>query len=78
MNGHGDFARCVDFRAIEIQKFIEIRNWCWEQWGPSCELNFWYKIQSPNPKWAWLMDEWRTRLYFGSDKEAQWFHLKWG
>lgn len=78
MSGHGDFARCVDFSGKEYSRFIEIRNWCWDQWGPSCEYNFWCRISNPNPAWCWLTDEWRTRIYFTSDKEAQWYHLKWG
>lgn len=76
MNGYGDFARFVDFYNFE--KFIEVRNWCWETWGPSCELEIWKKYHNKNPAWAWMFDEYRTRIYFASDSEAQWYYLRWG
>lgn len=78
MSGYGDFTRFVEFTGKEFARFIEVRNWCWEQWGPSCEYDFWCRIGNRNPAWCWLTDEWRTRIYFASDKEAQWYHLKWG
>ncbi len=77
MKGHDEFKRCIEFSRSEVEKFIEIRNWCWDQWGPGCEIDNFYKIQNPNKSWCWLIDEWRTRIYFASDKEVQWFHLKW-
>lgn len=61
-------------RSKEGDKFCEIRNWCWEQWGASSELDF-YK--SRNPAWAWNVDEYEVRIYIGSDKEYQWFLLRW-
>lgn len=77
MNGHGEFTRCVDFTREENQKFVKVRNWCWEQWGPSCELDFWYHQLDRNPAWCWMVDNWRIRLYFATEKEAQWFYLRW-
>lgn len=77
MSGHPDFTRCVEFNHREFATFVEIRNWCWEQWGPSTELDIWYKIANKNPAWCWISDQWRTRIYFAGDKEAQWYHLRW-
>lgn len=75
MNGHGSYEKFVEFGKHNFDNFIEIRNWCWEQWGPSCELEF---FKNRNPSWCWLVDEWRIRIYLGSNKEVQWFLLKWG
>lgn len=78
MNGYGDFQKYVEFNKLSLSKFCEVRAWCWEQWGPSCELEYWKQISNPNPAWCWITDEWRIRIYLASNKEAQWFLLKWG
>ncbi len=76
MNGYGNFKYATKFRRRADQdKFIEIRNWCWEQWGPSCELEFWNEQR--NPAWAWAMTEFETKIYVASEKEASWFTLRW-
>lgn len=77
MNGYGDFKYKITYRKrTERLKFIEARNWCWEQWGPSSEYEFW--DQSVNPAWCWIVDEWETKILLASDKEGQWYTLKWG
>ena len=76
MNGYGQFKYFVELRKeYDRSAFIAIRNWCWEQWGPSCELEFYE--EEVNPHWAWNVTEFRTRIYIASDKEASWFMLKW-
>lgn len=78
-NGYDLFKYGIDFKSSELHKFCEIREWCWQQFGPSCELDIFR--QNPNSRyqdWAWLRDSTRTRLYFMSEKELQWFLLKWG
>lgn len=76
-SGHEDFKRFVEFSNDEQEKFINCRNWCWDQWGPSCELEFWETIKNKNPAWCWLVDNWRIRIYLATEKEAQWFYLRW-
>lgn len=67
-------------RADEERQFIEMRNWCWNQWGPSTELRFynhdWHR-EWINPVWAWETEYDKLRIYFETDKEAAWFQLKW-
>ena len=75
MNGYGDFKYTVQFQFSEKEKFCEIREWCWEQWGPSREFNIWDNTK--NPAWCWTMDQYRIQLYFAGDGEYQWFLLKW-
>lgn len=77
MKGYGDFSRRVDFFHKDVEQFIAVRKWCWEQWGPSCEIEFYRQQSNKNPSWAWLVDQWRIRIYLATDKEAQWFHLRW-
>lgn len=74
--GYSQFKYSVDFSWREKTKFCEVRNWCWEQWGPSCEINIAEEL-AEKPNWCWLFDDWRCRIYFISEKEYQWFILKW-
>ena len=80
--GHGLFDYFVDFQtASSIPRdtrradFVEMRNWCWEVWGPAQELDFtgW----GTEPSWAWWRDGDRASLYFG-EQELSVYLLKWG
>jgi hypothetical protein len=75
--GYGDFKYAINFRTIELNKFCSIRNWCWSQWGPSAEVEYLIKLNGENPGWSWVSDQWRMRIYFATDKEYQWYLLKW-
>lgn len=70
--------------AALTQKSIdlnEIREWCWQTYGPSCELEFWLRIpegsQSRNEHWCWHTNFDNYKIYLRTDKEANWFKLKW-
>ena len=65
-----------NLKDLEKREFVEIRNWCWSQWGPSCELRF-YETEWTNPQWCWDTEHDKLRIYLQSDKEAAWFKLKW-
>jgi len=78
MNGHNLFKYYVSFGYNSHQNFCDIREWCWEQWGPSCEFEYWSKINSTNGAWCWVSDKYTKRIYLATDKEGQWFLLKWG
>lgn len=80
MNGYGDFKyMCKKMTGIhyELDDFFAIRNWCWETWGPSYELNFYKKNITKNPAWCWHVFEYEARIYLAGDEEANWFMLKW-
>lgn len=77
MKGFGSFKYKITFRKrSDRAKFIEVRNWCWAQWDSSSEHELW--DINVNQHWAWIIDEWETKILLASDKEAQWFTLKWG
>ena len=78
MNGYGMFKYCVNFNYVTVQNFCDIRKWCSEQWGASDDLEFIEKIKNPNMAWCWVNDQYTMRIYIATDKEAQWFLLKWG
>jgi len=75
MNGYGDFKYTARFMLTEKDRFCEMREWCWEQWGPSREFNLW--SADKNPTWCWHMDDYRMQLYFATDKEYSFWLLKW-
>lgn len=76
MSGHDLFKYQISFVRRDAAKFVNIRSWCWQQWGPSSELEFVYALEE-HPRWAWISDYGRCRILFQSDKECSWYTLKW-
>ena len=74
--GYETFKYCETFRTAQLEDFFEKRNWCWVQFGPGIEIDYALKLKK-SIKWAWLIDDWRTRIYFATEKEYEWFLLKW-
>lgn len=78
--GHGNFKYVASFSTSEISKFCEVRAWVWDQWGASCEIDYLKYSGKPfNTKWAWASNEEarRFRIYIATEKEYQWFLLRW-
>jgi len=68
--------------ADGIRDFIQIRNWCWEVWGPSCErddhiLSYKDPEVDTNKHWAWLTDGNYRYVYLTNDQALAFFKLKW-
>ena len=66
------------------KNFFAVREWCWETYGPSKEIDSWLRdknkssdIISQNQKWCWHNDAYTARIYLRTNKEADWFTLKW-
>jgi len=79
-SGGGHFKHIAEFIIKESAEFVAVRRWCWEQWGPSCERDFWYRLppEDKNPKWCWMSDDHgRIRINMLSDAETSWLSLKW-
>lgn len=70
-------------RGQRILDLNEIRNWCSQTWQASCELELWLvaKINSDptklNQHWCWHTNYDNFKIYLRSDKEVNWFKLKW-
>jgi hypothetical protein len=69
-------------RGLILEKFYEIRAWCWETWGPTREAtetraqeNSWDGDKNEN--WSFINDRWRARIYLGNKDAAAYFTLKW-
>jgi hypothetical protein len=90
-NGGGTFKYMVDLhkstvpnhnhyssqiRLHRIQEFVDIRIWCWETWGPSCEIASYIPLDR-DYVWSWEQEHGHMRLYLKTDKELAWFQLKW-
>jgi hypothetical protein len=78
-SGGDKFTHMVQYIYKNGPIFVEHRQWCWETWGPSCELDYYYQMgEKRNPSWCWMSaDNGRIRIYFGSEKEAAHFGLRW-
>ena len=61
-------------RTESYKKFCEVRTWCWEQWGASCEVDL---DPTYNPHWGWMVDDYRFRIYLADKNEATLTQLKW-
>lgn len=82
MIGYGYFTYSIDI--IQSKKFTESRQWCFETFGPSLEIDLWIpcnNISLKNPLWAWERGwsnkTYRSRIFFLTDKEVNWFTLRW-
>lgn len=66
------------------QTFFSWREWCWQTWGPSKELDDWLEdirqnkdAVSHNEYWCFQNRDYSTRIYLKSNKELSLFLLKW-
>jgi len=87
--GADRFKYFVDIRGANYdewkltkEKFFELRQWCWETWGPSREVDQYSSIEGgytedQNHAWSWINDQHRSRIYLGNKEEAAHFTLKW-
>lgn len=82
--GHQFFNYSVSRFAFSNQLFYEMRNWCWQTWGPSKEMKDWvcdfYKTEAlvaQNTQWSWQNDEYYRRIYLASEQELVLFKLRW-
>jgi len=84
-NGNHLFSHYTNFGNVYSTEtklaFVEMRNWCWESWGPGMEIDYACALGSNQYqvcRWAWQTDHGNCRIYFSSQKELNWFILKWG
>lgn len=65
----------------KTQDLNTIREWCWITYGPSCELELWLPLPDAhtgkNEHWCWHTNFNNFKIYLRTDKEANWFKLKW-
>jgi hypothetical protein len=76
-SGYPNFKYHITFRRMETEQYCNIRKWCWETFGASCELQNISRVTNPNMEWCWDSDEWKSRIYLATEKQYQWFLLKW-
>ena len=75
-NGHLRFAYCVSPVTSGIQgakDLVELRNWCWENYGPSTELEW----AEQGAIWAWDTQFHHKRIYLKGEAESTFFLLKY-
>lgn len=80
--GYGKFKYALEYpRKSDFMTFHRHRVWCWDTFGPSTEIETQYmpypEDDPINDKWCWEYTQWKTRIYFKSDQEMNWFALRW-
>ena len=72
-------SQSLTFWETEIyNNFCNVRNWCLETYGNSCERDMRANIEAPNSQWAWHVNL-NTKdlyIYLQSDKELSFLQLK--
>jgi hypothetical protein len=73
---HNKFSKSQKFK-----QFQEVRDWCIQTWGMSCEREQYLQLQvnefDVNTHWCWHTEFHDTKIYLRTDKEANWFKIKW-
>ena len=69
-------------KTTKFQNFCQVRQWCWETWGPSCEREIFLSLGQDNIgsiDWAWHYDEKFNYcyIYLAGPKQLELFTLKW-
>ncbi len=67
------------------KEFVQCRNWCWEHFGPSCEVelyddavhSFAFMPEQSDPDWAWMQKNYGLRIYLKNQDIAGMFSLMW-
>lgn len=81
-SGHWHFKYRVEFhRNPGINKqliFCDVRNWCDDTYGHSCERDIVGNLPDPKPVWAWHsdFDSGRYWIFLKDDTELSLFQLK--
>jgi hypothetical protein len=84
-NGHTRFTHMVEigaFNGTDGIAFLRAREYCWQTFGPSCELE-WAKpayFNDVQPKWAFTKNDNWCRIYLTEEVLTQFLLVKdrWG
>ena len=65
--------------ADKSKEFLEIREWCWTTFGPSCELDIYHHSSRAN--WAWRFNNEKSyaigHYIYLTDEARSLFIMKW-
>lgn len=91
-NGNQHFKYYADFPRDGDLDFHKVRDWCWQEWGGSKELEEWLRdrqdlalagaeerrARCQNPHWSWVNIQYHRRIMFAGQEEAAYFTLTFG
>jgi len=63
--------------GARYKMFHEWRKWCWNTYGESMERDHAAQEQLRDYKWCWFVYNGIYRIYLKSDKELNWFKIRW-
>lgn len=65
-------------KTENISLIRDMRQWCWEQFGPSCEYYEYDCIAKGglyvNPRWCWIAS---GRILLANEEDRNWFAMRW-
>jgi hypothetical protein len=78
---HTVFSHRVKMMGMDtVPKFVEMRNWLWENYGPGLERELVWVMQFheavTDTKWAWHTEDRKYYIYLKGDV-VTYFSLKW-
>lgn len=77
-SGNTRFSHRVEFSGSWKSKavnFVRARNWCWDRFGASAELDKLYAVSDDTPLWAWESEH-NTALYLRDTSLTQFLLIK--
>lgn len=63
-------------KYTELELFQEAREWCWNSFGPSSEVEIIMELKQ-QPKWCWDFNLYHCRILFRDEATMNWFRLKY-
>lgn len=88
-HGHEHFRYVIDIpglrRPQRIMLFNQIRSWCADTWGLTCEKDTYLDLidskinETIDYKWVWHHEGFSLdfKIFLASEKELNWFKLRW-
>lgn len=83
-NRHFKYMVQPNYEVDNHKLFIDMRQWCWDQYGKSCEYRWYNNILAENPefnrRWAWEVYNYgrQCRIYLNNQEDVNWMILRWG
>lgn len=70
-------------RYQHVMDFVELRMWCWENFGASCEYSEYALLTDDNidcnPRWCWMTNGHHidSRILILNQADVNWLTLRW-
>lgn len=72
-----------DTSIDKVDAIRQMRQWCWETFGPSCEYKEYAVLagngRAVNQRWCWISESFNNepRILIKNEEDYTWFVLRW-